>query len=60
MTVNELVKFASPENIEEASLVYRILEDNGDRVLVRLVTDLGLALPSIETYLKTDLTKFEN
>lgn len=49
------VKFKQPESDEEKNLVFIVLEDNGDRVLVEAQVDMGIKPTFV--YLKKDLIR---
>lgn len=51
--VGQIVRFAVPEDADEAKDRFLVLEDRGDRVLVRYLCDMSI--PPTPVYLKTDL-----
>jgi hypothetical protein len=57
MTTGDIVRLAHPVDRAEASARFVLIEDNGDRCLIRLICDLPI--PPVECVLKGEIVKAE-
>jgi hypothetical protein len=57
MTPGDIVKLVHPVDRAEASARFVLIEDNGDRCLIRLICDLPIA--PVECVLRGEIEKAE-